>query len=208
MKTFLKKLILVNKFLEYLIADPLVLYIYRRGSVIYGCDNENSDEDFLVIVQNDWSLDNVWSGFHTDNIVENEDIKEHVVYENCDFIFYSIFTWFEKIMSNDIEAWECACLNKKFIIKEHVKLLLKTNLLQLRKSVDKAFKESQSLITSTQDVNIIQKWLWNTVKAVIFANQIIDNHKIINFNDVQESRKSIINPDNNFTQTWECFKTF
>ena len=36
-------------------------------------------------------------------------------------------------MNGNMEAWECACLNKKFILKEHVKLMLVTNPLQLRK---------------------------------------------------------------------------
>ena len=40
-------------------------------------------------------------------------------------------------MNGSIEAWECACLNKKFIIKEHVKLLMKTDPLGLRKQIVK-----------------------------------------------------------------------
>lgn len=44
--------------------------------------------------------------------------------------------WFDKVLLGDIDTWECACMNKKFIIKEHVKLMMKTNSLQLRKNVD------------------------------------------------------------------------
>ena len=74
----------------------------------------------------------------------------HIVVDNCDFIFKTNEEWFNDVLNGSIEAWECACLNKKFIIKEHVKLLMKTDPLQLRKQIikmDNAITEDSDIIT-------------------------------------------------------------
>lgn len=60
-------------------------------------------------------------------------------------------------------------MNKKFIIKEHVKLMMSTDLLKLRVFVD------------THDFDN-----WETIKNCKFANQIIDNHKIVNFKEAND----------------------
>lgn len=39
------------------------------------------------------------------------------------------------VLDNKIPAWECACLNKKFIKKEYVKLILKTDIVKLIKDL-------------------------------------------------------------------------
>ena len=95
-----------------------------------------------------------------------------------------------------MQAWECACLPKKFIHKEHVKLLLQTDPLELRKEFDSIF----NYIVASARVQIIkerpltaQKMLWTLVKFLKFANQIIENHKIVNFKDVAEDYKQIVN---------------
>ena len=61
----------------------------------------------------------------------------HIKVNGYDFIFKTNEEWFDDVMNGSIEAWECACLNKKFIIKEHVKLLMKTDPLGLRKQIIK-----------------------------------------------------------------------
>lgn len=65
----------------------------------------------------------------------------HIKVDGYDFIFKTNEEWFDDVMNGSIEAWECACLNKKFIIKEHVKLLMKTDPLGLRKQIVKMNNE-------------------------------------------------------------------
>ena len=76
-------------------------------------------------------------------------------------------------------GWECACLNKKYVIKEHVKLLMKTNPLQLKKTI-----RTQRLNNGLySDVNILRDW--ELIKNIKFAIQIIENHKIVNFKEAK-----------------------
>jgi hypothetical protein len=85
--------------------------------------------------------------------------------------------WFDKVLLGDIDCWECACLNKKFIIKEHVKLMMTTNPLQLRKEIDADLSiNSPELISEEDLINMY----WRVIRRCKFANQIIDNHKIVN----------------------------
>ena len=85
-------------------------------------------------------------------------------------------------MNNDLYAWECACLNKKFIHKEHVKLLLSTDLVQLRKNFDNKYYEYTGKAKRAFDNNHLDtavKILWYVIKDAFFTSQIMINHKIV-----------------------------
>ena len=94
-------------------------------------------------------------------------------------------------MNGDILAWECACLNKKYVIKEHVKLLMKTDLLQLRQCVDIQLDK----IGETEFPSERQQSL-KAIKYCIFANQIIENHKIVNYNVLGPAHNALSRTDN------------
>lgn len=81
-------------------------------------------------------------------------------------------------------------MNKKFIIKEHVKLLLKTDPLGLRKQVVKLNNQ-----ITTENFN--PKDAWKVIVYCKFANQIIENHKIINFKEANSERIMINKGDYN-----------
>jgi hypothetical protein len=107
--------------LEKLINDKEILYIYEIGLQIYGLFDGIEDRDFLLIV--------------SDDFIPNDELINDEHYQ-----IINIHTWFEYVTDNKMLAWECACLPKKFIHKEHVKLLLQTNLLKLRKEFDELYK--------------------------------------------------------------------
>lgn len=153
------KLIMMNSFLDYLKESPDCLYIYNRDFSIYGLE---SKERYTIVVKDDWICPEDWVGFDTD------------VYE----IFY-LNEWFNIVLNGDLIGWECACLNKKYVIKEHVKLLMKTNPLQLKKTI-----RTQRLSNETySDINVLRDW--ELVKNIKFAIQIIENHKIVNFKEAK-----------------------
>lgn len=90
-------------------------------------------------------------------------------------------------------------MNKKFIVKEHVKLLMKTDLLGLRKQIVKM----NNAITKNSD----PKDMWKVIAYCKFANQIIENHKIVNFKEANPERKIILessDPDNIFSEYVFC----
>lgn len=174
-----------NAFLTYLIEHPKVYYIYNRGSIIYGLNTSESDIDFLVVMDENFEFPEEYKEYKYDN-KRIRYFKYNVLYNNCDFIFFTTNEWFEKVMKGDLIAWECACLSKKFVHKEHVKLLMSTNPLQLRKDFEE-YLDLYYLVAQDNFKNEIysawKKGLWDLVRRVKFINQIIENHKIINFKE-------------------------
>ena len=155
-----------------------------RGSRIYGLETKDSDYDYLVICNKHITFPKEFYNMReTTNYGRRFDF--HIVVDNCDFIFKTNEEWFNEVMDGSIEAWECACMNKKFIVKEHVKLLMKTDPLGLRKQIVKM----NNAITEDSD----PKDMWKVVAYCKFANQIIENHKIINFKEANPERKTILN---------------
>lgn len=163
----------MNKYLEHLIEDPLVYYVYQRGSSIYSLNTEESDIDYLVIIDSQYILPGEFIKYEFDSGYLNT--RKNVKYENCDFMFIDIQDWFNLVINNDIQAWECACLNKKFIKKEYVKLILKTDPILLIKNI---FKQSSIL-----DNTCNYKHLWYFGKDILFTQQILDFHKIVDFQE-------------------------
>ena len=155
-----------------------------RGSRIYGLETKDSDYDYLVICNKHTTFPKEFYNMReATNYGRRFDF--HIVVDNCDFIFKTNEEWFDEVTNGSIEAWECACMNKKFIIKEHVKLLMKTDPLGLRRQI---VKMDNSI---TEESN--PKDMWKVVAYCKFANQIIENHKIINFKEANPERKTILN---------------
>lgn len=163
----------MNKYLEHLIEDPLVYYVYQRGSSIYGLNTEESDIDYLVVIDSKYILPEEFIEYEFDSGCLNT--RKNIKYENCDFMFINIQDWFNLVINNDIQAWECACLNKKFIKKEYVKLIIKTDPILLIKNI---FKRSIIL-----DNSLDYKHLWYFGKDILFTQQILDFHKIVDFQE-------------------------
>ena len=166
---------MLNKLKE----DKLVYFIYQRGSIIYDLNTASSDVDYLVIVDDDYA---------NKEIVYNPDYPNqlgNIKINKDDFTFITISEWFKKIELCDIDCWECACLPKKFVHKEHVKLLMHTDPLKLRLQIDQLLKDP------------VPKNYYSILKKIKFAIQIIENHKIVNFKDGNGECKLIksSNPD-------------
>lgn len=190
-----------NEVLEKFIQDKGVFYIYEIGLQIYGLFPDTEDRDFIVICDNDYVPEGT--------LIENGEMWYRVTNESgyYNFEIIPLAKWFDLVLKGSIIAWECACLNKKFIHKEHVKLLMETNPLQLRKNYEASW--TTLMIKGIDDIyagNIItgQQKFWKIVKNVMFANQIIENHKIVNFKEPAEAYRYIVNgkvADNNIPET-------
>ena len=154
---------------EELLKDPNVLYVYEIGPQIYGLFEGINRRKFLVICND---------GLEPQ--IESTREKEYTIKRISD--------WFQEVMSGQMLPWMCACLNKKFVHKEHVKLIMTTNPLQLRRDwneleksvwneIEKVLKEDNACLTA-------EKMAWSLFRYLNFSNQIIDNHKIVNFKTV------------------------
>ena len=175
-----------NKFLQHLIEDPKVYYIYQRGSSIYGLNTKDSNIDYLVIIDSEYELPEEYLSYEYNSGYIND--RKNIKYENSNFMFVFIQNWFKMILDNKIPAWECACLNKKFIKKEYVKLILKTDLIKLIKDL---------MIRKSAIINYItdSKIVWYFIKDILFTQQIIDFHKITDFKEANKYYQDIVNSD-------------
>ena len=176
----------MNKFLQHLIEDPKVYYVYQRGSSIYGLNAKDSDIDYLVVIDSEYNVPEEFKLCEFDSGYKND--RKNIKFDNCDFMFIYIQNWFKMVLNNKIPAWECACLNKKYIKKEYVKLILKTDIVKLIKDL---LIRRLALGNHVMD----HKFIWYFVKDVLFTQQIIDFHKITDFKEANKYYNDIKNAD-------------
>ncbi len=139
--------------LDTLIQNKNIYYIYNLKPIT----PEGKDE-YLIVVKNDYKLN------PTEGVV-----------------VMTLKDWFEHCVNSDLLAWICACLNKKYIITEYVKLLCQTKPLQLRKEIDKI----KSVLTITPEETFY------FLSNLNYAIQIIENHKIVKYNVLKDYYKSV-----------------
>lgn len=78
-----------NDVLTILKEDQNVLYIYNRGSIIYRSNTEDSDIDFLVVVNCDFKVPKQFRRNKYSHHF-NRKIRYNLKYDNSDFIFFTI----------------------------------------------------------------------------------------------------------------------
>ena len=157
--------------LNKLIEHPEVYYIYDLRGAAFGVDDLG---EYIIVTK--------------DGLVIKDELDDS---EIINVSIYSSSEWFKLVVNGEILPWICACIDKKYILKEYVKLLMTINPLQLRK----CFEATKVQILSNLGEIESSKWfnLWKIILFARFCNQIIENHKIVNFknsaNDYQELRK-------------------
>ena len=157
--------------LNKLIEHPEVYYIYDLRGAAFGVDDLG---EYIIVTK--------------DGLVIKDELDDS---EIVNVSIYSSSEWFKLVVNGEILPWICACIDKKYILKEYVKLLMTTNPLQLRK----CFEATRVQILSNLGEKEFSKRfnLWKIILFARFCNQIIENHKIVNFknsaNDYQELRK-------------------
>lgn len=169
--------------LNKLIEHPEVYYIYDLRGAVFGVDNLG---EYIVVVKDGLIIE--------DELDDSEIVKVSI---------YSSSEWFKLVINGEILPWICACIDKKYILKEYIKLLMTTNPLQLRKCFDTT---KNQILSNIEKVELKQFNLWKIILFARFCNQIIENHKIVNFrnsvSDYQELKKY-----NNFDELLNIFNT-
>ena len=169
--------------LNKLIEHPEVYYIYDLRGAVFGIDNLG---EYIVVVKDGLVIE--------DELDDSEIVKVSI---------YSSSEWFKLVINGEILPWICACIDKKYILKEYIKLLMTINPLQLRKCFDTT---KNQILSNIEEVELKQFNLWKIILFARFCNQIIENHKIVNFrnsaNDYRELRKY-----NNFDDLLNIFNT-
>ena len=169
--------------LNKLIEHPEVYYIYDLRGAVFGVDNLG---EYIVVVKDGLVIE--------DELDDSEIVKVSI---------YSSSEWFKLVINGEILPWICACIDKKYILKEYIKLLMTINPLQLRKCFDTT---KNQILSNIEEIELKQFNLWKIILFARFCNQIIENHKIVNFrnstNNYLELRKY-----NNFDDLLNVFNT-
>lgn len=168
--------------LNKLIEHPEVYYIYDLRGAVFGIDNLG---EYIVVVKDGLVI--------KDELDDSEIVKVSI---------YSSSEWFKLVINGEILPWICACIDKKYVLKEYVKLLMTTNPLQLRKCFDTT---KNQILSNLGETELSKQFnLWKIILFAQFCNQIIENHKIVNFrnsaSDYRELRKY-----NNFDELLNMF---
>ena len=157
--------------LNKLIENPEVYFIYDLRGSVFGVDDFG---EYIIVIKDGLVI--------VDEFDDSEIIK---------VVIYTSSEWFKLVVNGEILPWICACVDKKYILKEHVKLLMTTNPLQLRKCFDTTKAQILSNLEETE--SSAQFNLWKIILFARLCNQIIENHKIVNFrnlaSDYYELRK-------------------
>ena len=157
--------------LNKLIEHPEVYYIYDLRGAAFGVDDLG---EYIIVTKDGLVI--------KDELDDSEIVKVSI---------YSSSEWFKLVVNGEMLPWICACIDKKYILKEYVKLLMTTNPLQLRKCFEATRVQILSNLGETEFSKRFN--LWKIILFARFCNQIIENHKIVNFknsaNDYQELRK-------------------
>lgn len=166
----------MSSFLDYLKECSDCYYIYNRDFSIYGLP---SKEKYTVIVKDDWICP-----------------EEYSDYDKDVFEIYTLTAFFDFVLKGKLIGWECSCLNKKYVIKEHVKLMITTNPIQLRKDVDTL----RNMIQTKEHLQTTDA-MYDLIRAIRFSIQIIQNHKIVNYKDGYEDYIAVENAET-FVEMW------
>lgn len=166
----------MSSFLDYLKECSDCYYIYNRDFSIYGLP---SKERYTVIVKDDWICP-----------------EEYSDYDKDIFEIYTLTTFFDFVLKGKLIGWECSCLNKKYVIKEHVKLMMVTDPIQLRRDVD-AFRKA---ILQTEGLQTTDS-MYELIRMIYFSIQIIQNHKIVNYKEGKEDYSTLENSET-FNEMW------
>ena len=89
----------MNKYLEHLVKDPLVYYVYQSDLSIYGIPSE--EREYIVVVDKNYKVPeefkkNTYFGH------EQKSIDFNVKVENSNFIFFEMQEWFSKVLNCEV----------------------------------------------------------------------------------------------------------
>lgn len=170
--------------------DYEVFGLYKYGSRVYGCANEASDFDYILVV---------------DKPVDKEEIGTSV-----NINVYSLVRFLEKLTLHDIDALECACLSKKDMLINRLSfndLIIRKPI--LRRSVSEkashSFVKAKKKLTIEKDFNpyIGKKSLFHSLRIINFGTQIAQHGRIIDYSSANNFWNEIVN---NPINDWQYYK--
>lgn len=160
-----------------------VLNIYLYGSRVYGTANNNSDYDYIVVVDNQ-------------NTLEKLALTKG---ENEDFSFYTKEQFQEQINLHEISVLECLFLPDDKVVKKTVDFPFTLELDKLRHAVSQKSSNSwvkakkKFIVEEDYAPYIGQKSAWHSLRILDFGCQIAKSGKITNYQETNGLLPVILN---------------
>ncbi len=179
-----------------LLNNPNNLNVYRFGSVVYGTNTINSDEDFIVVT------------------------KEKVISDNINVHYYTTVEFQTLLDNHDIQMLECFYLtNYKFILKEKYIFKLKNNNVidkyKLRVSISTI--TSNSFIKGKKKLTIMGdydkylgiKSIFHSLRILDYGIQIAQHNKIVDYQSINFVMFDLLKLSNNYDyiELWNVIET-
>lgn len=173
------------------LQDNNITAIYQYGSYVYKTNNENSDKDIIVVLEDtEKSKDTI------------EELKKQY-----DVNIYSKKDFERMIKDHEITALECLFLKDEFIIKYH-QWDFNLDLPSLRNSVSQKSSNSwvkakkKFIVEKDYAPYIGQKSAWHAIRMLDFATQIAQHGSILDYSSKNDLLKEIVS-----CNTWEDIDT-
>lgn len=143
--------------------DEPIIKVYNYGSSVYGTENENSDKDYIIVVEGDEEFD-----YNIDGVT------------NTNIIVYSKAKFIKLIEEHHISAMECIFQNDDDPFQEYFKL----DHTKLRKAISSVASNSYGKCKKKLrdgEVYIAKKSLFHSLRILMYGQQIALFGKIIHY---------------------------
>lgn len=179
-----------NTVIKSILNDAKVLCIYLHGSRVYGCNNSDSDYDFIVVTEDKYKSDAV-SG------------------EGFDLSIFSRKEWEKEAEENSVDFMECMFLPDDIKLLEEYVPEYKINPKILRSSFSS--KSSNSFVKCKKKLTVEKdfapytgkKSLFHSFRILHYGIQILKDKKITDYQAANDIYHEIMSIDSN---EWQVFK--
>ena len=176
-----------------------VLNIYEYGSVVYGCNDEYSDEDYIIVFKS--SL--LPSGAFKDNAISSLD-------KNIQGVCYSRSGFIDAINNYEIGALECLFLPEDKIIQKkwNFGITKWDNKEFVKKIITKASSSwyFSTLADKQGNTPEVMVNIYHALRILYFGIQIKKYNKIVDYSSCNKLRKEIF--DNHEIRPNDYYKRF
>lgn len=175
------------------LKNDSVIAAYMYGSRVYGNIRDNSDWDFIVILN---EKDYVQEQF-SDNLINVN--------------FFTAETHQKRIDDHEISALECQFIRQEFILKEIKPFSFKLDLQKLRASI--SAKSSNSWVKAKKKLTVAESYndtvgkksLWHALRIVDFGTQVARSGIIVDYETCNDFYDEVMFC-NDWTEMFEKYK--
>lgn len=169
-----------NKYMMKYLQDDNIKAIYQYGSYVYGTNNEQSDKDIIVVLE---------------DVQKSKETIEQLK-QQYDVNIYSKNDFEKMINDHEITALECLFLKDQCIIKYH-QWDFNLDLPSLRNSVSQKSSNSwvkakkKFIVEKDYAPYIGKKSAWHAIRMLDFATQIAQHGSIVDYTSKNDLLKEI-----------------